>query len=315
VIAQQPHAYGRYACPSCGRNREDAAVSVQSQTTAEESAYDELREHWRGFFKEKAFFSYFRCGGCGMLYSPIYFSQAQLDELYASMAPNMDAVNEDALERTQFGYFKELRKVSDLTGGFLEIGPDVGMFMQHCVREGQFSRYWLCEPNVAVHADLRRRLAGKTFDISTALLALAEIPDGALSVTAMIHVLDHILDPLDFLRALRPKMAPNGVLLIVTHNERSLLAKGLKARWPAYCLQHPHLFNPKSIAGMLSVAGFDTLKVNRSVNHFPVTFLAKHVAYALKLGEIDLPAWPGLQIPLKLGNIITFATPAANAPA
>ena len=231
------------------------------------------------------------------------------------MAPNMDAVNDDALERTQLGYFKELRKWSGLTGGFLEIGPDVGMFTEYCARNGDFSKFWLCEPNVDVHNDLRRRLAGKDFVISTSLLDLAEIPDGSLSVVAMIHVLDHILDPLIFLRALRAKVDPKGIVLIVTHNERSLLAKGLKARWPAYCLQHPHLFNPESIAGMLGAAGFDTVKVNRSVNHFPVTFLAKHLAYALKLGEINLPALPGLQIPLKLGNMITIATPAAAPPA
>jgi hypothetical protein len=315
LIAQQQSAYGTYRCPSCDRDSENASLSVRSQSTAEESSYDDLREHWRGFFKEKAFFSYFRCAACGMLYSPAYFTPQQLDELYASMAPNMDAVNDDALERTQFGYFKELARVSDLKGGgFLEIGPDVGMFTQHCVRNGDFDRFWLCEPNVAVHDQLRRRLEGKTYSISTSLLDLAEIPEGSISVAAMIHVLDHILEPLAFLRTLRPKMADGGVLLIVTHNERSLMARTLKARWPAYCLQHPHLFNPQSIAGLLRSGGFDTTRVSRSVNHFPVTFLAKHLIYALKLGEPNLPAWPALQIPLKLGNMITFATPSSVAP-
>ena len=41
----------------------------------------------------------------------------------------------------------------------------------------------------------------------------------------MIQVLDHLLDPIATLTELRAKLLPDAKLLIVTHNEQSLLRK------------------------------------------------------------------------------------------
>jgi hypothetical protein len=166
------------------------------------------------------------------------------------------------------------------------------------------------EPNVDAHDALRKALDGTRLDISTELLDLSNVPDGQVTVAAMIHVLDHILDPIEFLRRLKTKLRPGATLLIVTHDERSTLAKVLHKRWPAYCLQHPHLFNSDSMRALLAAAGFDTVKIVKSTNYFPVTFLAKHAIFALGMGKPNLPLLPRLQLPLRLGNFITFATPA-----
>jgi hypothetical protein len=93
---------------------------------AETLSLDELRPYWRGLFQEKVFFTYDRCGACGLLYAPMFFDQAQLGELYSAMAPNMDAVPTDAIEATQRVYFEEATAGLTVSGNFLEIGPDVG---------------------------------------------------------------------------------------------------------------------------------------------------------------------------------------------
>lgn len=244
-----------------------------------------------------------------MLYAPTYFTYEQLERLYASMPANMSEVSSDALSRTQFGYFRELRKVATLEGQFLEIGADIGLFVRNCVENGNFEHYWMFEPNADAHDALRRVLDGVAYDISTELLDLSNVPDGQVTVAAMIHVLDHILDPVEFLRGLKAKLRPGSILLIVTHDERSKLAKVLRNRWPAYCLQHPHLFNFDSMRTLLSAAGFDTVKIVPSTNYFPITFLMQHAFFALGIGQRKLPALPKVQLPLRLGNFITFATP------
>ena len=125
----------------------------------------------------------------------------------------------------------------------------------------------------------------------------------------MIHVLDHILDPVEFLKRLKAKLRPGATLLIVTHDERSMLAlKILSNRWPAYLLQHPHLFNYDSMRALLGATSLDTVDLVKSTNYFPVTFLVKHAIFALGLGKPNLPLWPQFQLPLRLGNFITFAT-------
>lgn len=296
-------------CPNCGSDALDIRDSVHSSLRAEDCSFENLQKRWYGFFKDKSFFTYVRCSECGMLYSPRYFSEEQLDRLYASMPANMAEVAHKALDRTQRGYFEHLRARCELSGQFLEIGPDVGVFAQYCVEAGRFDKAWMFEPNVDAHAELRRRMGALETQISTSLQDFSALPDGVVTVAAMIHVLDHLVEPVAFLKRLVSKLAPNAKLLIVTHDEQSTLARLLGKRWPAYCLQHPHLFSPATIRNMLLGAGFRTVETARSTNYFPVNFLAKQalLAAGLDVGE-RLSMLPKFEVPLKLGNIITLAS-------
>ena len=241
AVAGTSTRYGARTCPSCTAAPSASQVAVASDPAAEAQPFEDLQQQWYGFFKKNSFFTYNRCSSCGMLYSPQYFTEPQLAQLYASMPPNMVEVSDGALERTQLGYFRELQRYSKLEGQFLEIGPDVGMFAEACVRFGHFTKFWMFEPNADAHAELRRRVGTADLYISTELLDLSDVPDGSIDAVAMIHVLDHILDPVGFLSELRPKLKREATLLIVTHDESSLLARVSRSRFPAYCLQRPSL--------------------------------------------------------------------------
>ena len=305
--------YAERGCPSCGSAYAPLAAEVASATPAQTRPFNELQQYWYGFFDQKVFFSYARCTACGLLYAPTYFSIDQLTRLYSSMPANMAEATHGALAETQRGYFDEFKKHAKLRGTFLEIGPDTGLFAEHCAKEGSFSTFWMFEPNIATHEELRSRLGAAHVHISTALLDLSAVPDSSVDAVAMIHVVDHLLDPLPFLRELRPKLADNATVLIVTHDESSLLAKATRARWPAYCLQHPQLFNPTSMRRLLANADLDVVKTVRSVNHFPVHYLVEHGFLAFGLGKVKLPAIDWLRVPLRLGNFITIARPAKTA--
>jgi hypothetical protein len=122
----------------------------------------------------------------------------------------------------------------------------------------------------------------------------------------MIHVLDHMLDPLAMLRQIRAKLAPGGTLMIVTHNEKSLLRKAMGVRWPPFCLQHPEVYNPKTMRALLGKAGFADIAVERSLNYFPINFLALNAAWAVGL-KVDRLPLPRKAVGVRLGNIQTFA--------
>ncbi len=272
-----------------------------------------MREHWFGFFKGNVFFSYARCTGCGLLFCPRYFSSDALGRLYSEMPDNMSIVATDALEATQRGYFDVLKKHSSLAGHYLEIGPDTGLFTQFAAREGRFQKFWLFEPNLRVHEKLRATVGDLAANISTQMFGFDDAPEGKVEVAVAIHVLDHLLDPMASLRALRSRLAPGARVLFVTHDESSALAKLVGRRWPAYCLQHPHLFNPQSIAELLAKAGYRVLETQRTKNRFPVTFLLENGMWAMGLPHWKLPSLPRLQVSLKLGNIATVAEPMGMA--
>jgi hypothetical protein len=300
--------FDKRSCPCCGR-APGTRLEVYTNPRGENSAFADLVSTWNGFFKSKAIFSYTRCLGCGLLFAPIFFTQEQLKALYAQMPPNMDVVPTSALSRTQRGYFEHLRSARSLTGDFLEVGPDIGLFTEHCVAKGSFDRFWLFEPNRAVATTLVSVVGDKPYSLVHEMDDFSIVPDSSISCAAMIHVLDHLLEPLKTLRELRAKLTENSRILIVTHDESSFLRRLLGYRWPAFCLQHPQLFNKASISATLRAAGFDVVKQARTVNHFQVQFLARHISFALGIRrEVRLPFGDSV-VGLKLGNIVTIASP------
>jgi len=301
-------AFRRRSCPLCGSSA--AREEVHSRLRAESLVFDAVRPFWSGLFKEKLFFSYHRCGGCGLLYTPVFFDADQLTELYAHMAPNMDAVPGDAIGATQRGYYRHAERTAPLGGGYLEIGPDVGHLAEVAARRGGFDHFWLYEPNRAVHDTLRRAVGRHAITLSTDMDDLSAVPDGTVGLAVMVHVLDHLLDPVAMLEKIRPKLRPDGLLMAVTHNEGSLLRNVMGTRWPPFCLQHPELYNTATLRRLMKRAGFARVSVRRSRNHFPLDFLLRQAAWTVGLKLPPLP-FRSPTIGLRLGNMIALARPEA----
>jgi SAM-dependent methyltransferase len=302
------NSYLHRSCPIC-RNSKNLSIEVSSQTKGESLDYESLVPYWNGFFKEKIFFSYSRCSDCGLLYAPVFYQESQLGELYGQMAPNMDLVPMAALIKTQRGYFERLQRFSSLEGGYIEVGPDIGIFTKNCSRDGNFNKYWLCEPNKAVAGQLAAAVGEYPYQIIEDMFGFGMIPNNSVGVAVMIQVLDHLLDPVATLSELRDKLVPGAKLLLVTHNEQSLLRKVVGWRWPAFCLQHPQIYSPRSITALLEKSGYGVDSIERTTNYFEFSFLLKHLLWAFGIKVKSIPAIFNFTIGLKLGNIITIATP------
>ena len=295
-------------CPICSDNP-PAKTAISSAQKAESLSLKMLTQYWNGFFKDKIFFSYARCGGCGLLYCPIFFSNDQLEQLYSQMPANMVEVPQQALRDTQYGYFKYLKNYSPLTGGFIEIGPDIGLFTEQCVREGHFDEYWLFEPNREVKPALEAVVKDHKSQIIHEMTDFSAIPDSTATTAVIIHVMDHLLDPVATLTELRKKMTKDATLMIVTHDESSLLRRVVGWRWPAFCLQHPQIYNFSSTRALLEAAGFNIAEQHKTVNFFKLSFLLKHALWAFGFKIKSVPNFGKFTLGLKLGNILTIATP------
>ncbi len=305
--AEEP--YLQRACPACGSESLDPTWRMTSEPVAETASFSDLRQSWRGFFKEgKHFFTYRRCQSCGQVYSPRYFTPGQLAELYRQMDDNTGGLPEALLAKTQRGYLDLLRHHAELEpGGYLELGPDIGLFTREALRAADFAPCWMVEPNLAVHPALEELLRGKEHHLLADSAEIAQVPDGSLSLVVAIHVLDHLLEPQPLLELLQKKMRPGGSILVVTHNQQSFIAQIFGRRWPAYCLQHPQLYAPSSLEKSLGRAGFQQVQVRGTKNYFPVMYLLQHFLFASGLGRVALPGFPAWRIGLKLGNIAAMA--------
>lgn len=297
----------RRLCPACGSWTGE--MEMASHRPAENLTLGDLRPLWAGLDKEPVFFSYRRCGECDLLYNPVYFTGQALADLYSELAPNMDMVPRAMIAATQRGYFDAIERAGGLKGDYLEIGPDVGHMTVEAARRGDFGHFWLYEPNRAVHSLLRTAAGTDAVTLEGGMDDLSAVPDRSVGLAVMVHVLDHLLDPLPLLRQISAKLRPGGMVAVVTHNEGSLLRRVLGRKWPPFCLQHPQLFSPDTIRIMLELAGLERVEVKGSSNIFPSDFLVRQGAAAVgvPLGKVPLPSFP---VRLPLGNILTLARAA-----
>jgi hypothetical protein len=158
----------------------------------------------------------------------------QLTELYSHMPDNTAGVSLEALEKTQHGYWKVFKEFAPPTGAYLEIGPDIGLFTRHCVRAGQFDYYWLFEPNESVYPCLKDILKNSQHRLASSMSDYDIVPDRSISAAVVIHILGHFLDPKEALAKIAEKLTRQAILLVVTHDESSLLARVLRSKWPPF---------------------------------------------------------------------------------
>lgn len=201
-----------------------------------------------------------------------------------------------------------LRRYYDMSGDYCELGPDIGLFTGFVAAAKHSGVFWLFEPNSNVHVALRSTLGGRSVNIETNMSDFSVIADNSIGACVMIHVLDHLFDPRDMITKLRTKLSQGGLLLIVTHDERSLMARLLRFRWPAYCLQHAQLFNRATTRALLESCGLRVVESRKAWSHFPATYLLKHFFFAIGLTKLASHIrGTSFSVPLKLGNIITLA--------
>ena len=271
------------ACPLCGEH--EAKVERVPELVPTE---DNVREGWSGFLKEKIFFPFSRCS-CGFLYCREYLDNAKLASLYSSMGDNEHSGNSFLEQKTKAAYARQfLAGVdNDTFENVLEVGADNGTLASELMDICDIRTYHCVEPNIEMHPILKQMPNVRVYESLEQAISTGVKFDAAIAV----HVLDHVPDITDFLNQIVQSMKLGAYLYAVVHNEDSLLAKVFGRRWPAYCLQHPHLFNRDTLAEIYLASGVVDTKVSRTVNYFNISYLFEHLLLATLNGAFATEIW------------------------
>lgn len=293
------------SCPNCESNSVSDSPVAKSARPAESMTFAEVKANFVGLRSDQIFFSYYRCKECDLLYAPKYFSENQLAELYHEMPDNLMGEDKATVSKTQSGYVNWLSKKVSQIDNYLEIGPDIGLVAGEVQNRFKVQRLVMIEPNKGVHNELKQNLSHGSVKVHEYLSEL-ELNE-KFDLMSGIHVYDHLLDPVKDLLELKSHAADHANLLIVVHDEKSLLRKIMKSKWPPFCLQHPQLYNPETLGKLLLRAGWQVEFVSKSTNWWNLDHFAK-----MGSGVIGLPAgWskllPAIEVPMKLGNVIALA--------
>jgi len=283
-------------CPSCSKILKGYPSVVPEKDPTREF---KIQKHmWMGLSKKKMFFPYYRCK-CGLLTTKTFFKEKFLKYLYSDMDDNTyknDNKTNDI--KTKKGYLEQIEKLLDQGNkklNVLEIGGDNGNFIKIMKDFNPSLSFSIVEPNKSMHKKLK--LLTKNV-----YLNIKQIPSTKkFDLIIAIHVFDHIPSLNLFVKKLSNKLKKSGYIYGVVHNEKSLMATLLGNRWPAYSLQHPHVFNPSSINSLFSRLNFKKNFIIRTNNYFNLGFLIQNLFAVIFRKEINLPSL--FPIGLKLGNI------------
>ena len=293
------------SCPNCESNSVSDSPVAKSARPAESMTFAEVKANFVGLRSDQIFFSYFRCRECELLYAPKYFSENQLAELYREMPDNLMGEDKATVSKTQSGYVNWLSKKVSQIDNYLEIGPDIGLVAGEVQKKFKVQGSVMIEPNKSVHNNLKENLSNSRVEVYEYISELKS--SDKFDLMAGIHVYDHLLDPVKDLLEMRSHATDQANLLIVVHDEKSLLRKAMKSKWPPFCLQHPQLYNPSTLREILRKAGWELEHLSKSTNWWHLDHFAE-----MGSGVIGLPTkWskilPSVELPTRLGNMIALA--------
>lgn len=290
-------------CPICGSDRKRDQPSIAAKSPAELQEWDEVKNSFIGLRAQQTFFSYFHCLQCGLLYCPLYFQENQLAELYKSMPDNLLGESRGTALKTQSRYADYFSSGLTKVENYLELGPDVGLVSKTIGEKFKPKNAVLVEPNQSIYAELRRN--STSFGNIVITSDENSLPENANSdLIVGVHVFDHLIDPVSSLIKLRDSASDIARIGIVVHDENSIISKLLKTKWPPYCLQHPQLYNKKTLSRLLEVSGWEVETTSKSTNYFHLDNIATMLLSVLGITLNLRKVIPHIQVPIKLGNII-----------
>ncbi len=283
---------------------------MRANSPAELMDFSQVREFFIGFRSDQVFFSYIRCDLCRLLYSPFYFSEKELNLLYSDMPDNLLGEEKKVISKTQSRYVKQISKEITNCNTYLEIGPDIGLVTRSVIGQLKPKKVILIEPNISVHKELlsKSRSSAEIILVNN----VNELNEQSPDLIVGVHVYDHLLNPIEELIRLNSKSASSAKIALVVHNEKSIIRKLLGRKWPPFCLQHPHLYNKKTIKRMLELAGWEVVSIQPTINWFSLRHFARMGGGLIGINPKLFSLVPNIQIPIKLGNMICIAEKRAD---
>ena len=298
-------AWKRRACPICKSLEISIRPDSAARKPAENMSWDEAKSYFIGLRNDQVFFSYHRCLDCGLLYCPWYFTKEQIAILYSEMPDNTMGEDKSTVSKTQSAYAKWILRDGVSAANYLEVGPDIGLVSRNVIALQTPKSVSFIEPNLSV----RQELVESSSKVSSIEVVdfIENLQNSEFTLIVGIHVYDHLLDPIQDLINLQKRANNESHISIVVHDEKSVLRKILKAKWPPFCLQHPQLYNRQTLENLLSLSGWSVKTIEKSTNWYHLRYFIRMGLSVLGIKDYLSRLLPDLEFPIRLGNLICLA--------
>ncbi len=258
--------------------------------------------------------SYFKCTVCSLIFQdPTVFFKAE--EIYNEdyiLRRSQDTINPNitrAREQTAEHYFHWVEQFIP-KGNLLEVGCATGVALK--VAQNRGWKVFGVEINEKA-AQMAKELI-KTDVIQVGNLNDNMFPNEFFSLVTLFDVIEHIPQPVDFLKLLWKKIIPGGGILFVTPNINTLSFTILKEKWPHFVQEHLLLYSPQSMNQLLKETGFSAKEQGWAKKYISLEMLRRHSeshphVFYKSIGAL-LSCMPALEkkvFPFNVGEMFVFA--------
>lgn len=218
--------------------------------------------------------SFLRCRGCGLVWidpmpSPRdrgdYYERAYEEGAYATFAEAAQVRRWIARDRLE-----AIRAVAR-PGRWLDVGCSTGEFLAACAGEPGVEAEGIDISAAAVRQARERGLRAQAARVEEFE------PSARYHTITGFDVLEHVLDPQDFLARLHGWLEPGGILALTLPDVSSVWARWLMGRhWFYYCPDdHLFYYDPSTVSRLLEANGFSVRRVERAYKPLSLRYASR----------------------------------------
>ncbi len=193
------------------------------------------------------------CDPCGIAYRTIpRHVEDRYDDSYSESITA--GFRSEGKDRHALRVLRRIAQHMSRTGSLLDIGCADGAFLEKASDQGM--------QTTGVEKQERSALLARARGLTVHSPAIDNLPQGArFDVITLLDVIEHIPDPLPFLKRLAGMLNPGGVLYLETPNLGSLYRYACGRKWMGFILHHDILYSERALSSLLCRAGLRTRAV------------------------------------------------------
>ncbi|MDP2684402.1 MAG: methyltransferase domain-containing protein [bacterium] len=249
-------------CPICGPDVEFKIIYQENLPASKELVDFSARKTPDNFY-----FKMVRCKVCRLLYAKSIYDSEDIINLYEDSDFEYDEELEN-LKETYGQYLKLVDGVVKNKNSFLEIGCGNGFMLEKALELG-YTDVVGFEPSEIALAKASDKV--KSYIIKD-VFNVEKLNGKKFDVIFFAMVIEHVDDVNSFLMGLYSVLNEGGMIIGVTHDERSLLSKILKDRCPIINDEHVYVFGSNTLQKIFQKNNFKVLNVDCVANAYSLKY-------------------------------------------
>jgi SAM-dependent methyltransferase len=248
-----------------------------------------------------------RCADCDFGFRQLRSNSDEMAQLYRKMDVGVYEAEASGRQNTAARHMRIVQQFTTRrTGRVLDVGCASGLFLREALRAGWSAAG--AEPSEVLHARALD-LLGTQAELCCCTLEHANFAPGSFDAITLWDVLEHVPEPVAFMRHCATLLKSNGKLFLNVPNLDSLEARVLGRKWPLLLAEHLNYFNHKSLRRCGAAAGLRPIHFGRRPVSFSLDYilfrLSQHKIPGAALGRrISPPVLRNRSVPIYLGETL-----------